>query len=169
MLTRSGTVTALSELDDIAGRPVVDRDMAFAISHSGIMAAISLSTGDRVWSRDIGGINTPWVAGDWIYVLSTDNALVCLERKSGKVKWIHQLPRWEDPEGKDGPIVWSGPVLVSNRLIVVSSTGVAASLSPYTGNLLGQVAFPGGTVIAPSVANDTLYLMTKHAELLALR
>ena len=55
MLTRSGTVTALSELDDIAGRPVVDRDLVFAISHSGIMAAINLSTGGRSWSRDIGG------------------------------------------------------------------------------------------------------------------
>src|SRR6185437_8328048 len=53
MLTRSGTNTALSELDDIAGRPVVDRDMVFAISHSGIMVAININTGDRVWSRDI--------------------------------------------------------------------------------------------------------------------
>ena len=41
MLTRSGGVTALSELDDIAGRPVVDRDLVFAISHSGVMAAIN--------------------------------------------------------------------------------------------------------------------------------
>ena len=65
VLSRSGQVTALSELDDIAGRPVIDRDMVFAISHSGVMAAISLSTGDRIWSRDIGGIQTPWAAGDY--------------------------------------------------------------------------------------------------------
>ncbi len=45
MLTSSGGVTALSELDDIAGRPVVDRDLVFAISHSGLMVAINLSTG----------------------------------------------------------------------------------------------------------------------------
>jgi outer membrane protein assembly factor BamB len=65
MLTRSGTTTALSELDDIAGRPVVDRDMVFAISHSGVMAAINLNTGERVWARDIAGIQTPWMAGDF--------------------------------------------------------------------------------------------------------
>ncbi|HEY3637633.1 MAG TPA: PQQ-binding-like beta-propeller repeat protein [Rhizomicrobium sp.] len=84
MLTKSGNVTALSELDDIAGRPVIDRDMVFAISHSGIMAAINLNTGDRVWSRDIGGIQTPWAAGDYLYVLTTDGQVLCLQRKDGK-------------------------------------------------------------------------------------
>jgi outer membrane protein assembly factor BamB len=169
MLTRSGQVTALSELDDIAGRPVVDRDMVFAISHSGLMAAISLSTGDRVWTRDIGGIQTPWAAGDFVYVLTTDSQLLCLQRKDGRVKWITQLDRWEHPEDKDGTIVWAGPVLVSNRLIMVSNTGVILAVSPYTGKKLGSEEFDGGSMIAPVVANETLYLLTKHAKLLALR
>ena len=169
MLTHSGVATALSELDDIAGRPVVDRDVVFAISHSGIMAAISVNTGDRLWSRDIGGIQTPWAAGDYVYVLTTDEQVICLTRKEGKVKWIHQLQRWEDTEGKHGPIVWAGPVLVSDRLIAVSSTGVAAALSPYTGQLIGRMEIPAGTYIAPVVANSTLYLYTAEAQLVALR
>ena len=169
MLTRSGTVNALSELDDIAGRPVVDRDMVFAISHSGVMAAISLTTGDRIWTHDVGGIQTPWTAGDFVYVVTSDALLLCLERKDGKVKWVHQLQRWEDPSDKDDPIIWSGPVLVSNRLIVVSSNGSALSLSPYTGEELGQTDIPDGTYIAPIVANDTLYLLTNDAQLIALR
>lgn len=169
MLTHSGMATALSELDDIAGRPVVDRDIVFAISHSGIMAAISLNTGDRFWSRDIGGIQTPWAAGDYVYVLTTDEQVICLTRKEGKVKWIHQLQRFEDPEGKHGAIVWAGPVLVSDRLIAVSSTGIAAALSPYTGQLIGRMEIPAGTYIAPVVADSTLYLYTSDAQLVALR
>jgi outer membrane protein assembly factor BamB len=169
MLTHSGVATALSELDDIAGRPVVDRDVVFAISHSGIMAAINLNTGDRLWSRDIGGIQTPWAAGDYVFVLTTDEQLICLTRKEGKVKWIHQLQRWEDPDGKSGAIVWAGPVLVSDRLIVVSSKGIAAAVSPYSGQLLGRMEVPSGTFIAPVVANGTLYLYTSDAQLVALR
>jgi outer membrane protein assembly factor BamB len=169
MLTKSGNVTALSELDDIAGRPVVDRDMVFAISHSGVMAAINLNTGDRVWARDVGGIQTPWAAGDFVYVLTSDGQVLCLERKDGKVKWIHQLPRWQDPKSKDDPIVWSGPVLVSDRLILVSSEGKAVSLSPYSGQLLGRTDIPDGTYIPPVVANGTLYLLTNSAQLVALR
>jgi outer membrane protein assembly factor BamB len=169
MLSRNGTVTALSELDDIAGRPVIDRDMVFAISHSGIMVAINLNTGDRAWSRDIGGIQTPWAAGDFLYVLTTDSQVICLTRKDGRIKWSHQLPRWRDPDSRDHPIIWSGPVLVSNRLVIVSSDGTAASLSPYSGQLLGRMDIPGGVLISPIVANGTVYLLTSDAQLVALR
>jgi outer membrane protein assembly factor BamB len=169
MLTRSGNVTALSELDDIAGRPVIDRDMVFAISHSGIMVAINLNTGERLWSRDIGGIQTPWVAGDFVYVLTTDSQVLCLARKDGRVKWIHQLTRWLDPEDRERPVTWSGPVLVSDRLILTSSDAYAVSLSPYTGELLGKIEIPDGTFISPVVADGTLYLLTNSAQLVALR
>jgi outer membrane protein assembly factor BamB len=169
MLTRSGNATALSELDDIAGRPVVDRDMVYAISHSGVMAAINLSSGERAWSRDVGGIQTPWAAGDFVYVLTTESQLLCLTRKEGRVKWIHQLQRWTDSDKKDGLIVWAGPVLVSDRLILVSSEGFAVSISPYTGELLGRMEIPSGTYIPPVVANGTLYLLTNDADLVALR
>lgn len=168
MLTRSGTNTALSELDDIAGRPVVDRDMIFAISHSGIMVAININTGDRVWSRDIGGIQTPWAAGEFLYVLTTDSQLLCLTRKDGRVKWLQQLDRWVDGD-KKRPVVWAGPVLLSDRLILTSSEGYAVSVSPYTGRVLGRMEIPSGTVIAPVVANGTLYLYDSDAELVAIR
>ncbi len=168
-LTRSGTITALSELDDIAGKPVLDRDLVIAISHSGVMAAIKLSTGERIWSRDIGGVQTPWVAGDYIYVLTTDMQLVCLTRKDGKVKWMHQLQRFLDEDSKDNAMVWTGPVLVSDRLVLVSSHGTAVSLSPYTGDLLGRVDIPGGVFIPPVVADGKLYLYNNNAELVALQ
>jgi outer membrane protein assembly factor BamB len=169
ILSHSGQVTALSELDDIAGRPVIDRDMVFVISHSGVMAAINLATGERAWTRDIGGIQTPLAAGDYVYVISTDDQLICLHRRDGRVRWIHTLPKWEDPDNQTRPIVWTGPLLLSNRLILVSSTGFAESVSPYTGELMGRIEIPAGTTVPPVVANGTLYLYTDDAQLVALR
>jgi outer membrane protein assembly factor BamB len=134
------------------------------------MTAIQLGTGDRQWTRDLASIQTPWVAGDYVYVLTTQAQLLCLTRKEGRVKWLHQLTRWSDPEDTSSdPIVWSGPVLVSNRLILVSSSGFAVSVSPYTGELLGRIEIPSGAYIAPVVANGTLYILTNEAELVALR
>lgn len=112
---------------------------------------------------------TPWVAGDFLYVLTTDDLLLCLERKDGKVKWVHQLQRWKNMEDKEDPIVWSGPVLVSDRLIMVSSDGYAISVSPYSGQLMGRIQIPDGTYISPVVANGTLYLLTNSAQLVAMR
>ena len=60
-------------------------------------------------------------------------------------------------------------MLVSDRLVVVSSKGTAAAISPYTGELLGKMEIPDGTYISPVVANGTLYLYTSDAQLVALR
>jgi outer membrane protein assembly factor BamB len=169
VLSRTGHVTALSQLDDIAGRPVIDRGVVYAISQSGLMAAFSVNTGERLWSRDIGGINTPWAAGDYVYVLDNNNRVICLTRKEGRVRWMHQLPQYENPDKKSDPIIWAGPVLVSDRLIVTSSNGYAEAVSPYDGKLVGRVEIPSGTTISPIVANGTLYLYTADAELVALR
>jgi len=169
VLSRTGHVTALSQLDDIAGRPVIDRGQVYAISQSGLMAAFSVNTGERLWSRDIGGINAPWAAGDYVYVLDNANRVICLTRKEGRVRWMHQLPQYENPDKKSDPIIWAGPVLVSNRLIVTSSNGYAEAISPYDGKLTGRVEIPAATTISPIVANGTLYLYTSDAELVALR
>ncbi|HKB95826.1 MAG TPA: PQQ-binding-like beta-propeller repeat protein [Rhizomicrobium sp.] len=169
VLSRSGHVTALSALDDIAGRPVIDRGVVYAISQSGLMAAFSVNTGERLWSRDIGGIQSPWAAGDYIYVLDNNARLICLTRKEGRVRWIHQLPQYENPDDKSDPIIWAGPVLVSDKLIVTSSNGYAEAISPYDGKLTGRVEIPSGTTIAPVVAGGVLYLYTSDAELVALR
>ena len=168
-LATSQPMGALSSLADIHGRPVIDRGRVFAVSHSGRMVAIDLRTGDRVWEQDIGGTQGPWVAGDYVYVLSNDVTLLCLTWKDGRVRWSTPLPRYDNPEKKRNPIKWAGPILAGDRLIVVSSTGVAFSVSPYTGKALGTVDFPDGVFVDPVVANNTLYVLTDDAKLIALR
>jgi outer membrane protein assembly factor BamB len=133
------------------------------------MVSIDLRTGDRVWEQDIGGVHAPWVAGDFIYVLSADNELICLTRADGRVRWSRDLPQWANPDKKKDPIFWSGPVLAGDRLIVISSEGEAFSVSPYTGEPLGTADFPDGVYINPIVADKTLYVLTDEADLVAMR
>jgi outer membrane protein assembly factor BamB len=160
---------ALSTLADIRGRPVIDRDRVFALSHSGRMVAIDLRTGDRVWEQEIGGTHGAWVAGDYIYVLADDVNLLCLQRADGRVRWAHDLPRYEDEKKKKDPMRWAGPVLAGEKLIVVASSGDALAVSPYTGATLGQFTLPDGVFVDPVVAGGTLYVLTDEADLIALR
>ena len=160
---------ALSSLADIRGQPVIDRGRVIAVSHAGILVSIDLRTGDRVWEQDIGGTHMPWVAGEFIYVLSESGDLLCLTRDAGRVRWARTLPRFEDEDAKKGVLRWAGPVLAGDRLIVVSSTGEAFSVSPYTGEPLGAQDFPDGVYVTPVVAAGTLYVLTDDADLIALR
>src|SRR5271157_2972720 len=72
-LASTRSVDAVSTLADIRGRPVIDRGRVFAASHSGRVAAIDVRTGERAWEQDFGSSHSPWVAGDYLYVLSNDN------------------------------------------------------------------------------------------------
>jgi outer membrane protein assembly factor BamB len=168
-LTRSGNVTALTDINDIAGRPVIDRDMVLAANQSGDLVAMNFVNGDVMWTRDIASIQSPLVAGDFVYIVSTSGQVLCLLRRDGRVKWTTQLDAYEDPDDKEDPIVWSGPVLASNKLLLVSSTGEAIALSPFTGEKVEESELPEGTRVAPVIADGTLFVLTDDAQLLALR
>ena len=165
--TRS--VNAVSSLADIRGRPVLDRGRVFAASHSGRFAAIDLRSGDRAWEQEFGSTHSPGVAGDYVFVLSNDNALVCLTRNEGKIRWVEQLPSFQNEKKKKDRMIWAGPVLGSDRLIVLSSAGDAISVSPYTGEPLGREEMSAGGYTSPVIADNSLYVLTDDANLSAYR
>ena len=168
-LSRTGKLTPLASLADISGRPVIDRGLVFANSHAGRLVAIDIRTGERAWTLDVGGTQRPWVAGDYVFVITDEAKVLCVARADGRVRWSTQLDAYRNPETRKGPIAWAGPVLVSDRLIAVSSGGYAVSISPYTGEVLGKVDTPDKAFIAPIVADNTVYVLTDDARLTALR
>jgi outer membrane protein assembly factor BamB len=168
-LARSGGLTPLSALADISGRPVIDRGVVFANSHAGRLVAIDIRSGERIWTIDVGGTQRPWVAGDYVYVITDNAQLMCVRRADGRVRWIRQLDAYRNVERRRGTIAWSGPVLVSDRLLILSSEGYAVSVSPYTGEIMGQVDIPDRAFIAPIVASNTVFILTDDGTLTALR
>ncbi len=167
--TNVGLPTPMSSLNDIDGLPVVDDGIVYAISQGGRMVAINLRTGERVWERNIGGTQTPWIAGDFIYLLTSDDEVLCLSRRDGRIRWVRELPDYINPDKRKKFVYWSGPVLAGDRLVVVSSLGYAVAISPYDGRLMSKIELPAQGFIAPIVADKTLYLLSNDAELLALK
>ena len=167
--TTVGLPTPMSSLNDVDGLPVVDRGEVFAVSQGGSMVAINLRTGERVWERNIGGTQTPWVAGEFIYLLTSDDEVLCLSRRDGRIRWVRELPDYINPEKRKNFVYWSGPVLAGDRLVVVSSLGYAVSISPYDGRLMSKIELPDQSFISPIVADGTLYILSNDAVLLALK
>ena len=168
-LIRAQRLSSVATINDIAGSPVIDRGRVYAISHSGRMVAHDLRSGDRIWEQSIGGVQPPWVAGDFLFVITIDADLVCLSRRDGRIRWVRPLERWERPKDRKDPIVWYGPILASDRLIVVSNRGRALSVSPYSGEILGAVELPAGASRAPVVAGGMLFILTDGASIVAMK
>ena len=159
---------AFGNLADIRGRPVIDRGVVLAMGSAGTLAAIDLRSGQRLWEKPIGGNQTPWAAGRFVFVVSGTADVVCLERDTGKVKWVTPLTQYQD-EKRRHPILWGGPVLAGDRLLVGGSTGELLALSPYTGEIIGKFNVGSPMRLAPVVANRVIYVLTDNGRLIALR
>jgi len=168
-LSRTSIRTSVSSLSDIDADAVIDNGQVFAIGQGGRMVALELNTGQRMWELNIASISTPWVAGDWVFVVTDDAKLIAVARTSGKVRWINQLPRFEREKSKRGQITYLGPILAGGRLVLVGSNGTLINFDPATGNFQSQTSVGVPIALSPVVANATLYVLDDRGRLHAFR
>jgi outer membrane protein assembly factor BamB len=163
---RSGS---LADFSAIRGLPVVADGRVYAISMGGLMVAVDLPTGRRLWEREVSGEDSLWAAGSWLFIVSLDQRIAAVSRDDGRVAWATDLPRWDDPEKQKDPITWFGPLLAGDRLIVAGTNKQALAVSPYSGELLGQQKLSGAASLGPVVVDGTVFVVTDDGRLLALR
>jgi outer membrane protein assembly factor BamB len=168
-LTRAGRLTSLSAINDIAGRPVFSEGVVYAVSHSGVIAAIDERSGQRIWARGIASTQTPCVAGDTLYLVTVDGEVAALDKASGAAFWVRQLPRYENEKKQKGRIAWTGPILVGGNLLLASSTGQAVLLSPTDGQTKSTLKIGKPVFVPPIAAGGTVYLLSDDGKLIALR
>ena len=134
------------------------------------MVAMDLLSGVRIWELTIAGIDTPWVAGEWLFVVTDEAKLLCLDKLSGKVRWIAQLPRWYDPKSKNKPVQWNGPVLAGGRLYLTNTRGSMATVAVADGKIDPIRKKVGkGYFLAPIVANGTMLTLDVAGTITAYR
>ena len=168
-LQRTSISTSVSSLSDIDADPVIDRGQVFALGQGGRMVALELISGQRMWELNIAGISTPWVAGDWVFVVTDDAKVIAIARATGKIRWITQLQRFHNESKKRGQISYSGPVLAGGRLWLTATSGALISVDPDKGTVLGQTDVGAPISTPPVIADSTLYLVDDNARLHAFR
>ncbi len=156
---------AISSINTIKANPVIDGQTLYVIGHNNIFVAIDIKTGQRLWSKNFGSTNQPWVAGSFIYALSNDSELMAIQASSGKTVWQVSIPNEDNVSG----VVASGPVLTHNRLLVTTSNGYVFSFSPYTGENLGYIKVSDGIEVSPVVADGAVVFATKDADLVVYK
>jgi outer membrane protein assembly factor BamB len=165
-LSRASRTNALSEIRDIAGRPVVYKTDVFAASHADYFAAVDLRTGSVRWSLPVSAITTPWAAGDVVYVVDQTGQVICVSRDSGQVYWIRDLNAGLKKKKR---AYWSTPLLASSRLITLSSKGEARALNPKTGVTVGKLRLGSEALLGPIAVNGMVYAVTESGQLIAIR
>jgi len=165
-LSRANRTNALSEIRDIAGRPVIYKSDVYAVSHSDVLAAVDLRTGTVRWTLPVSAITTPWPVGDVVYVVDDAGQVICAARDSGQVYWIRDLNAGLKKKKR---AYWSSPLMASSRLITVSSKGEAVAINPKTGVVERRLRLGSDALIGPIAVGGTIYVASETAQLIALR
>ncbi|MBJ7510110.1 PQQ-like beta-propeller repeat protein [Brevundimonas sp.] len=176
-LSRTSRTSALSEVRDVAGRPVISRGMVFGVSHSGVLSALDLRSGQPKWQLPVTGVNAPLPVGDVVFVVSKSGELITANRDTGQIYWTRELN--EGRARKVGGFLrfgrrtitpqWSGPLLASNRLVMVNSYGEAVAFDPKTGVAQTTLKLGAPAYIAPAAYNGALYVLTDTGQLICIR
>ena len=157
-------------LNAVTASPVIDRGVVYAVSNAGRLVAIELGSGRRLWDVEMKGLQTPWAAGDYVFVLTGEAVLAAIRRSDGRVRWTIRLDRFTDDDDlSSGRPFWTGPVLASDRLVVAGSHGEALAVSPYTGEVIGWIPLSDGVFIPPVIAQRTILFLDDSGRLTAMR
>ena len=154
----------------IRGAPVISNGQVYATGLGGLTIAADLLAGRRVWERRVASENTPCIAGDWMFLISTDQEVGAINVNDARIAWVAALPHWEDPDKKKDPITWYGPTLAGGRLIVLGSNNQALSLNPMTGETVTTMSLSAAPApFSPVVVDGTVLVVTEDGKLTAWR
>ncbi len=167
--SRPGRASGL--LSDVTSAPVVSGDKVYVGNQSGRLSALSVSSGERLWTARDGALGPVWPAGDSIFAITDLNELVRMDASDGRRIWGVALPNLvkDRPKRQSEIFAHYGPIIAGGRLIVASNDGVLRSYSPTDGALVGTTEIPAGATTVPVVAAGTLYLVSTKGQLLAYR
>lgn len=150
----------------IPASPVVDGDNVYVADYRGDVYELTLADGGRITNHrklvsaaedDGGMLSVPVVTEDALYLLTSNRRLVCLDRKDGKEKWHVAL------KGDTGEC---SPILVDNRLLACTKTGVVSIHEVSSGRQLWEYETGEQIIAQPLVIGTRFYIQTARGTLL---
>jgi outer membrane protein assembly factor BamB len=161
---RTGDVVREADLGDgvhIASSVVVDRGTAFVAHVDRQVVAISIETGDTLWTYD--GENdyfaSPAVAGERVIVGGRDKTLRALDRVTGKPAWSAPLRDHLD----------ATPAIAGDLVVVGAVDGRVSAVGLADGALRWEFALGGAITGSVAVTDDLLFVGCEDGTLYALR
>lgn len=163
-LSSTVRTNASAVFSGIDADPIVQDGVVVVTSASGLMQASALINGRPLWQQRIGAHQTPWPAGNAMFVLTDTNDVAALFKRNGLVRWAKSMTV-KDHVGRDVTPPLFGPILAGNAVLVVTGEGELITYRPQDGQLLGRYELAADLASAPIVVDGALYIIDKDAVL----
>jgi outer membrane protein assembly factor BamB len=165
MLSKFSLTNAARAFSHPRACPVINDGVLYLTAANEQTTAFDTKSGKLLWKSDFGGVQTPIVTGNSIFIFNPKSELVCLNKDTGHKRWVKKLTRKEN-ELTD----WSGMVLVKDYILVFSPGGYVQFVSVYDGKIKKTISIDGGgsgISVNPIIASGVMYVPIDDGRLVA--
>lgn len=154
------TFNPFLDLPHVTASPVIENGIVYIVGNAGKTGAYRLSNGQSIFTAEVGGRETPVVSGNVLLMISNQDELMALDKKTGHIYWKTKL------FGTDKQMVWKGPLLVGDNAVVTSSSGDVVFFDLESGKevrrdkqeaLFGEAITANGALILTTQDGDMLF------------
>ena len=134
---RVGVGTGSSEVErmsDVDGMPIVDNNQLYAISYSGQLLGIDLTSRQVMFVNELASLKALAVNNKQVIATSLAGKVVAYDRINGNVLWESEALAYRD---------LTNPVMIGNYIAVGDLEGVVHLFNPATGDIISRVQTKG--------------------------
>lgn len=153
--------TELERLTDVDGHIAVVATEVYAAAYQGNLAALSLDSGQQIWSREISSWQGVAARRTQLFLTDASGNVWAFDRRNGSSLWKQDLLLNRN---------LSTPAVLGDYVLVGDFDGYLHVLDGENGNLLARTHAGDGAVdVAPRVVGDRVYVLTREGDLSAFR
>lgn len=146
----------------IRANPIIHDRKVYIISYNSQISCFDLESGNLFWKQTIGGMHTPVIVKNILYMVSDQNSLVALCIQTGEILWRFDLPKCSEKKNS-----WAGPIAAGNFLYLGSTDGQLIAVDPRQNRIVHKYAVNFEVILPPIVSYGVLYLIGKNGQISA--
>ena len=162
-LTNPTRVESSSSITHIKANPIIDDEVVYVISYGNRFVAYDVSTGNKLWEKDISGFNTPAIVGQCLFLVDTTGRLMAVDKKTGAIYWIKKVHD-QCVDGKKS-VQWFGPIAANNALILTNSLGKIVWYDSKDGQFIKEIDLQNQVFLPPIIVDETISVLCENATL----
>ena len=156
---------------DIIANPIYYEGVIYIVSQSGFTAAFDIDTSEELWNIPVGGIETPTLSGETIFVNGNMGLLAAIDISSGKLRWKKKYPSYvnENSLFSDKKVaIYKGPTLAGSKILLSNLEGKIIIIDANNGNEINSLDIDE-LALAPIPVDKKIFFLTKKGKLLAYK
>ncbi len=141
--------TELQRMVDIDADPVVDQGVVYVASYNGKLSAITQSSGQPMWSRDLSIFAGVTIAGSRLFVVDDQDHIWAIDRRTGASYWKQDMLHARR---------LGAPVVVGDHVLVADLEGYIHAFDVSDGHLSDRKRIDDSGIASMRVLSDTRFV-----------